>query len=314
MASITGSSRTRGVRTRNRRTALIAVGITLFLVVDIALVLWAVSANRPDPSAQPAPIPTFGMLDGPSPSPTPTATTPAVAAAPRFLTVASGDVAWRSTAGACPSPGATVEATTDRGATWTAITVPGARRVLGLEGVDASQLRVVSASDDACAVTLSESFTGGQFFERYPDRLSATAYIDAVDAAVVHVNGAVSTAPCPVLQLASTDQATGAVCADELVQLAAGATTWDRASVPGLLSAAPREGGGYTLARAGAEGCEGIAIESIAGSIAQSQPVRIGCVAETAPSEVTLASRGASVWLWSGTTTRVSPDGGATWS
>lgn len=312
MASITGSSRTRGVRTRNRRTALIAIGITLFLVLDVALVLWAINANRPDPSAQPAPIPTFGVYE--PPTPTPTATVPAVVAAPRLLTVASGDVAWRSIAGACPSPSAVVEATTDRGATWSAITVPGANRVLGLEGVDASQLRVVAATDNGCEVTLSESFTAGQFFERYPDRLGDAVYLDSADPKVVHVRGAVSTAPCSVLQLASTDQATGGVCADELIQLAAGATSWDRVSVPGLLSAAPREGGGYTLARAGAEGCEGIAIESIAGSIAQSQPVRVGCVADTAPSEVTLAARGASVWLWSGTTTRVSSDGGANWS
>jgi hypothetical protein len=74
-------------------------------------------------------------------------------------------------------------------------------------------------------------------------------------------------------------------------------------------------GTGYVLATSGAAGCAGVQIETLPSPIkADSTPTPVGCAASvTAPEALTVSQSGNSIWLWTGTTTLVSTDGGITW-
>jgi hypothetical protein len=290
------------------------IGIAAFLLIDVALVAWALTSTHPKVSATPGPIPTFTNRPAtPTATPTPTPPpAPTAQAAPRLLIAVSATVAYRATPGACTGGDTVFEKSTDAGASWQASDTGQYKFHTMLALSDASDTRVsavVGAGTD-CKIGAYSSFTGGQFWQEYPQNLPSASYIDPADRSKIHTGGAVQPAPCPAaLQLASSANSTAVLCADT-VFTRAGDGTWASAPVPGVLALAP-SGSGYTLAVAGAAGCPGVSIQSlpVGGS-----PAAVGCDASvTEPVEVTLAQQGQTLWLWSGDAVAVSADAGATW-
>jgi len=300
-------------RTPSRRRTWAIIGIAAFLLVDVALVGWAVSASHPDVEAKPGPIPTFtNRPDTPAASATPTTPATPTVAAPRLLVAVSATEAYRATRGACTGGDTVFEKTTDGGATWQASKTGryAFHTMLTLSGATDTHVSAVVGAGSSCAIGSYSSFTGGQFWQEYPDNLADANYIDPADRSTLHLAGATQDAPCPAaLQLATGTNSTAVLCADT-VFTRAGNGVWASAAVPGVLALAPSDDG-YTLAVAGVTGCSGVAIESLD---VGGTPAPVGCdAAVTSPAGVTLAQQGSNLWLWSGDTVAVSTDAGATW-
>lgn len=317
-------------RPRGFRRAGVVVGAILFLLVDLALVAMAVGATQPRMNGTAGPIPTFtngaASTPIPTPSPTATATDPnppppppssapieAPAAAPRFLSAVSATVAWRATPGSCTGADAVIEHTADGGATWSAADTStiGVRTVLYLSG-GATSATIVGGIGDSCDPGFLGTFTSGRFWAPFPERMSEASYVGP-DGHALHYAAAIQPAPCPApQQITRRAEVTAVACSDSLNERA-GAASWTTIAVPGLLSFTSSDSG-YTAAVSGAEGCAGVAIVAFASPLQSgANPERVGCATAATPVGVTLSRTAASLWLWSGGRTFVSPDSGATW-
>ncbi|WP_100345676.1 hypothetical protein [Compostimonas suwonensis] len=289
-------------------------GVIAFLLVDVVLVVFAISLNRSSGAApEPETLPTVGV----EASSTPTPTAPPVVPAPRFLVATSPTSAWRSSPGECGGADAVLESTTDGGATWAPHSTgdDAVHEVLALAPIDQTQVSVVGKAGDGCTTTsVFSSFTSGDFWQSYPETLSSYSYVDPADRATLIVTGSAQATPCsPALQAVATTDRVLAVCAGQVAEFIPSAQTWSTTDVPGVLAVTPTDTGS-TVAVSGAEGCAGIAIEALPSPLGGAPATVLGCVAdETSPLAATLSQSGSTLWLWSGGTTRISQDGGVTW-
>jgi len=318
--------RNRGRRAANRRR-LAVVGLVAFAAVDALLIAAVVAQRAPSTeSSAPAPRPVTSspaaVTETPEPTPTSTPAPDVAGTVPsRLLSVVDETTAWRTEAGSCPSPGATVslERTTDGGATWTPSTVTTEASLTSvdrLQVTDASTVFVVGTGGAECTPVFSQTFSAGQSYVDYPDRLGAAWYVASSDRATVHSPSGSHAAPCAVVtNLAVTDDERAAVLCDDgsLSTTIDAGTTWAAPSeVPGTVSVTAVTDG-YLLARLGQEGCESVSVASYAPGTAETAPV--GCAPGDAsvPEDVVLAAAGDAVWLWAGEGTLVSTDRGASW-
>ena len=290
--------------------------VSLFLVVDVLLIAYAVTRVGDAEAGAGGPLPSFGIPDAPTPTPEPTGPPAAVASQGRYLSTVDGVTLWRSSLGSCDGSDAVIEFSANGGASWSVLvtTEMRARQVLALEVVDADTIWVVARAGDTCAVSGFASFTGGEFWEPRPEAVSLLRYLDRDAADIVHLQGQPVTAPCPApYQSQSRDGATSVVCGDLVAEWTPASASWASLEVPGLLAAAPTAGG-HTLAVWGAEGCDGVSIQVVPSPLGIEEPVRSGCIPmPTAPTNITLSRSGNTVWAWVDDQFRVSGDGGASW-
>ena len=327
MAADKRVSRTRVAR--RRRRALVA-GLVAFAAVDVLLVAAAVtrggSSGEPGASGSSAPASVTLPSDTGSPaapetpeaSPEPTADAAAVVAPARLLSAVDSRTAWRSSRGACPAGEAPVlERTDDGGTTWRSVQI-GTDQPAALDRVqaqDAATVFVVGATAGTCEPVFAQTFTSGEAFRTYPDRLAASWYVAAAYPATVHSPSGAFAAPCAVVtSLAVTDDSRAAVlCADgQLRATADGAATWGAAvPAPGVVDLTASSTG-YLLAGTGGS-CEGVAVSSWAAT--GGVLTDVGCASGAAPAagQLAVAARAGSAWLWSGDDVLVSTDGGASW-
>ena len=294
------------------------IGICAFVLADIALVVWALYATHHAAPSKLGPIPTFTNYPSTptgTPTPVPTATPAAsqVTAAPRFLAAVSATEAYRATPGSCTGAGTVIEKTTDAGATWQPLntTTYDFHTLMALYGATDSQLSAVTGTGDGCTTSAFSSFTGGQFWQQYPNNLATATYIDPADRSTIHTAAGAEDAPCDgAVQIATTSNSTAVLCPG-VIYVQPGAGAWSATNLAGALAITP-SASGYTVAATGVAGCTGIELESLAVDGSALRP--LGCNASvTSPTAVTVAQSGSALWLWSGTTTAVSLNAGVTW-
>ena len=316
------NARLRRVRAKSeKRHSSIALvsGITVFLVLDILLVGLALTQDDVSDSAHtPGPIPTFGSEPEAAPSPTPALVVEvaeSVIPAPRYLVVASPTTAWRGTVGECGSTAARVEATSDGGLSWQDATPPGLRQILGMTTSDTSTVRVLGRTGDTCSLEALASFTGGEFWESYPESIADFAALDPTDRSVVHTVSGVVPSPCSAAsQVNGRNNLVAVVCGGEFFESSNSPDAWLRTPVQNILAMAPTEAG-YTLAVFGGADCAGVSIQTLPSPIGTEAPTVIGClVDEVSADGATIAQSGSEVWLWNADRLRKSSDGGGTWN
>ncbi|AMM20462.1 hypothetical protein AX769_10275 [Frondihabitans sp. PAMC 28766] len=320
-------------------------GLAAFVVLDIVLVVIAAHGVAPQPATTPGPIPTYTSTPTPeptagsTPTPSPSATTGAGSDAAAsgassttgpapLISAVSATEAWRATSGTCPTSDgstaatatvATVEHTTDGGATWSPVSL-GAQAVDTVVALDGGSSRTVVVGGDgsSCAVAAAESFTSGMFWAASPSSLTSSAYI-VPSASSLHLTSGAAASPCTAPEsVVEGATETAVVCSDGL-QVRAGAGSWSRVGVSGIVAIAPTTGS-FTIARTGVKGCAGLDVESLAVPVtASSTATALGCASiadRAAPltaATVALSRTGSDVWLWVGGKTLVSTDGGVTW-
>lgn len=315
--------RRRGARAKR---PLLLGGLAAFLLIDVALVGFALSGANDaleSDAATTQPLPSASSDDASStPSPTASMAEDSALTPPTwYLSAVDATVAYRASAGACPPSGAPVlQKTTDAGSTWasSALTTDLAS-VFRVQAVDSTYAYLVGKGGAECAPGLTATYTSGAGFQTYPDRLASTWYLDPAVPTVVHSPMGDVPAPCDaaVALAPNGDSSAAVLCADRTAfRTTDGGVTWDAGvAVPGA-SALASTGSSYLLGAQNIAGCTGVSIVGLGAE--GDEPVAVGCSGDrpvaTAPGqELTLSAAGGAVWLAIGESVAVSLDGGVTW-
>ncbi len=311
-------------------------GLVAFLIADVALVGFALSANQPATESAAAVRPQ-GPADSadpaakPSTSPTPSAEPAADADADadsvaaitptRVLAALNEDVAWRVTSGACPDAVASPELTRDGGGSWESTNASRPTGVTAVQRGIVSSAQVASfigLSDDDCTPQYVRTFVAGDNYGSYPEQLQGAWFLNPADPSYLHTPGADRTAPCDAaVQVAPRDGDNAALlCGDNAVHLTAdGGETWTVAASVGSAVSVTASADGYLAAAVGEEDCAGVQLHSLTatGEASVSGCLLLGADPATLAGAVALAVGDGTLWVWAGDSFGRSSDGGATW-
>lgn len=302
---------------REERTGWLAItAIVAFVLVDIALVVFAMSSTRSAGISEARrevlpPLPTASITSTQTSTGSEADLDLSVAPLVAVLAVVDTDTAYRSVTGSCPETPAALEVTTDAGATWTPVGAAGARAVQSIDPTP-DVVNVVAADPATCAPVLLRSVTQGADWQ-------VTAEIGTawhLDAGQVIAPGGASSTPCATpVQLAARTSTEAAVLCDGATVWAttdAGATWSNSAPVPGAASVALAVEG-YLLAVTDREGCEGARVVPLSTALDPGTPG--ACLPDVGSDGSTVLATAAdgTMWLWSGDTVARSSDGGTTW-
>ncbi|WP_166996471.1 hypothetical protein [Paramicrobacterium fandaimingii] len=307
-----------------------AIALALFLIADVALVVWAVTdrgagddvtplaatktpIETPHETAHTEPMPS----QTPTPSATPT-TQPDATPPTRVITAVSSDVAWRAQVATCPDGRVSIERSEDSGQTWQASEVAGdmdARSVLRIIATSENEAYAVTLEGEDCHASVVGTYVAGAEWAAYPDRLSGYWYVDPADRATVVTSSGPVDGPCDkVIAIAPRDANDGAVlCANHSIFLTsdAGGSWSDEQMIEGAVDLTPASAG-YYVAATGQGRCEGTSLIEIAEGTSTSPR---GCVGEKAAAgDVAISALDNTVWIWSGDLVQRSTDGGESWS
>jgi len=311
----------RGTRSLGRalpRTTLIIVAVVVvaLIVIDVVLVALALGRTAPEQNGPAGPIPTFTQMPDASESPRASATADADAAGTkeqgrRLLAAVDGQEAWRASGGSCGGPRPVLEHSVDGGATWVKVGLGTDFGSLMAIRASSAELSILAGVGDDCTATARTSTDAGVTWAAgAPGAAGAGISTDGV----VLASGTVQ-APCADPIDAFQGDKTSVVICDGQLEWRTGEAAWVDVPLGGVRSVGV-DGGEYTLARVGAASCDGVQIETMSASdvTPSSSTTPIGCAdgADT-DNTVTIDRAGQDVWLWDGTTVRVSSDGGATW-
>ena len=300
-------------------------GLAVFLLFDVALVFFALTATQPVSSAGKAVEPGVTTVPSdvePVETETETETEATATVAPtRLLAALDSSTVWRASTGACPAASADLELTTDSGATWKGFNASidtDASSILTMSVVDDTETSLVTLDIADCAPQLVSTFVAGDQWRAYPERVAAEWYVDPGTPDTVHSPSGDAAAPCEaVATLVATDDSSAAVlCTDASVFMTtdAGATWSEPASVPGAAALAAT-GGGYVVAVANAAGCIGVSLVSVSVGGVLDSTARACVAATVSPGETAVAAaEDGTLWLWAGDAFARSTDGGASWA
>lgn len=294
----------------------------VLVLVDVGLIVAAVSSTQPRAQAEAGPIPTFSqepikdvVTPPPSETPTPSASSSAAGSdsTPQvFLSAVSETEAWRATSGDCAGTPARVERTTDGGATWDAVTLPFDLRTVVALIAGSERTSVYGGVGDDCGLGYWSSFTAGEFWKEYPSDATGVAYLDRASSTVVS-SSEVSPAPCDAPRRVLVQGASTMVVCDGLLEIG-GSAGWTPVTVPGVFDATLATSV-YLLVLRDVERCDGVAVATVATPLSEGvEPTRVGCVSGADAAGATAVTRvGDVVWLSSADRSWVSTDGGVTW-
>ncbi|TFC32021.1 hypothetical protein E3O53_12090 [Cryobacterium sp. TMT2-18-3] len=304
-------------------------GLAVFLLFDVGLVFFALTATKPDSSAgtvaeAPAvvePVETNpAEVEPPVVEPVETAATATVAPT-RLLAALDSSTAWRASTSACPAASADPELTTDSGATWESFNASietDASSILAISVTDDTEMSLVTLDIADCAPQLVSTFVAGDQWRAYPERVAAEWYIDPSTPDTVHSPSGDAAAPCAtVATLAATDDSSAAIlCTDASVFTTtdAGATWSAPASIPGA-AALTATADGYGVAVANSAGCVGVALVTVSAAGGLDTTARACLAATVIPGETAVtAAEDGTLWLWAGDAFARSTDGGQSWA
>lgn len=317
-------------RNNPARHRWLVAGLAVFLLFDIGLVAFALTATKPDPSVETVAEPVEGTAPSdaePVETAAPTVVEPVETAATatvtptRLLAALDSSTAWRASTGACPAASADPELTTDSGATWESFSASietDASSILAINVIDETETSLVTLDVADCAPQLVSTFVAGDQWRAYPERAAAEWYVDPASPATVHSSTGDVAAPCAaVAALAVTDDSSAAVlCTDASVFTTTDAgVTWSApASLPGAAALAAIKGG-YEVAVVNPAGCVGASLVTVSTDGVLDASAR-ACLAGTVnPGETAIAGgEDGTLWLWAGDAFARSTDGGQSWA
>lgn len=316
---------TAGGKARRHRVVSITAIVVLACVAAVLVYFALRPAPVPDagetPPGEPVPSVTSGALPIATAPSEPAPSAGAQTASGLFLDAVDGQVAARASAGSCTGSAPSVETTGDGGETWTARplqTSDDVRQILSLEMVDADQIDLVVLVGPDCSPNLLSTFTGGQFWQLYPDRLSAQSYLVPGDSAQIVIAGASVANPCAApLELAVSDGSAAVHCADITAIATTSPAGWLPVTASGLYAAAWSSSQSASTLLGGVlnpAACDGLQITSFASDGSDFAGTALGCAPSGSdPAATALGTGGGAIWLWSDVGVAVSTDGGLTW-
>jgi hypothetical protein len=266
-------------------------------------------------SGEAAPVPTFTLgVRMPTatltPTPTPASVPETLATTPRdaerFLEAGS-NVWWRGVAGQCGQSAPVLERSIDGGASWQTVTPLsiGASQIASLDAFEQTEAELVVGLGSDCSPTALRTYTQGEFWESYPDVLTASRFVTLADPSTVQLTSGSVASPCAQAHglRARGDRVTLVCDGSAYIMRAPG--EWAALAAPDAAAVAI-DGDTVVVAHA-ADGCAGIALTRFGGTgFAPLGPAR--CVAGLEPSHPTaIAATDAGTLVWAGETITVIP-------
>jgi hypothetical protein len=191
---------------------------------------------------------------------------------------------------------------------------PGPQVVVAINVVDADQADAVVRRAGDCGTSVVASFTGGEFWSEFPERLTEQVYADPISSTTIRLRAQTIMAPCSgVVDVWSVPSGVVALCPNQVVRYSSDTAGWVTVTTGDVLAAAADVSTGNGLvAVAGSDGCEGVLIEAFEDSSALEARA---CLSDTLVGDrATLAVAGQNAWIWSGASILKSDDGGVTWA
>ena len=323
-----GGNKPKSRKNRNSvlRRRLLISGLAVFLLFDVALVSFALTAQKPTANAgtvvEPVEIttPTAEPAATEQPVGAPVETPSLISPPPtRIITALDASTLWRANTGDCPAATATPELSTDAGDTWTARDASAdtdSSAILSIYVDSESEASMVTLTAKDCAPQRVTTFVAGDQWQEYPDRVGADWFVDPTDRATVHSPTGAFPAPCTsVIALAPrTDSAAAVLCSDGTMYRTddAAETFGPGIALPGAANLTVSDDG-YIIVATDQAGCAGAQLLTMSNELDGALSPN-GC-RETAVTsgDLAVASADGIVWLWSGDEMSKSSDGGATW-
>jgi hypothetical protein len=235
----------------------------------------------------------------------------------RFL-ASDGQFGVRAETGDCiDSAAPSVELTNDGGVNWTPASIPpeaAVREVVGVQIIDADQIDLVVRSGAACSLGVLTSYTAGQFWDAYPERLATQSFIDSADLSAVTIEGLRVASPCSAPeQVVTTGSLPLVRCVEGLFAYSDEATTWHVVAAMNTSSVATS--GQLAVATGHNDACAGSSVVAfpLDGSNPSGQPVSCVPARSSSPIVAIASSVEDELWLWADDSVQVSVNGGAEW-
>jgi hypothetical protein len=236
--------------------------------------------------------------------------------AKRLLLATSSTTAWRATIGDCTAPGE-IEQSTTGGASWKRIVAAGSAPIVRL-GTEPSGLFTIGGAGQRCSARYLAYDKHGAVTASRNAPLDMW-YLTPDDRDEVNGPEGAKSRPCQdhIVGLATLDSSRAlVVCADgAAIRTSNSGGTWQEvARVPNTLAVAAGDGR-YWLARSMPD-CHGIAVDSAAVKGTRSSQSSMSCVPAdgVTAGEVALDVTDGAIWVWAGSKTEISTDGGRTWT
>lgn len=301
-------------------TSKLLAMVALVILAAVVVVLVLAALSRPeirDAGELPGVAPTWGgQSASPEPTETPAISTDGLGAPTMdFLDSSRGA---RALPASCDSDSSRLEVTNDAGENWTTLPVMGVnvRQILSIDYKSESQIDLVATVGEACTPTVVSTYTNGEFWESYPQRLSEKIYSEPTTNDTVIVTGGTSSIPCLATGVSAGSSGAAVVrCAEEV-----GYLSDERAWVPIFLGQtvahdAGDPSGAVTIAQFASGVCQGILVQRIS-ALAEPRVLEArGCVPDaTSDNQYALSVAGSDIWLWDQASVWHSPDAGLTWA
>lgn len=281
--------------------ALVIVGLTIFIAVDIVLVALALGQVRDEPHTAGLAPPT----QPPSPvedveettdDAEPSSEAP-VLLAPRLLSVVGDTVAWRSEGGACDERGA-LELTFDGGESWgsTYPSYDGLGRPLWMLGDDYGSVRSVIASGGDCDPEGTRTVDSGASWTQDDEVVASSVLVYPNDPSVLLWGGRAIEGPCEVMtQVAVTGGVASVVCDDgSLWSVPSNNAEWTQAGVDRAVAVSGSEG--RWVAAVESADCGGLSLVEFDDASVES----LACAPAESGDAAALDISGNTLWLWTG--------------
>lgn len=236
---MTGARKTQRAGRELSRKTMIAVGLVVFIAVDVLLVALALGWDR-----EPAPVGGSTSLTtqsseseshsertAPAEDPPSDSEVEPPRVAPRLISVVSDTVAWRSEWGVCDERG-TLELTVDGGETWGAAypSADGLGLPLWLSGADYTAAQTAVASGSDCEEIGIRTYDSGSSWIQDEQVVANSVFVDPSDPSTVMWGGDALEGPCEdIRQVAVTGGVAAVICEDgSLWSVPMGSLEWTR--------------------------------------------------------------------------------------
>ncbi|RKT36118.1 hypothetical protein DEU34_0625 [Microbacterium sp. AG1240] len=279
--------------------------VALLIVATIVLVVLALQSVQPTTATDATPVDQSSSVEvDPTTSASPTAAAPspspsATAAEARFFSIGS-EGWWRATAGDCGTTAPLVEHSADGGRTWQDVTPAyrGIGQVASLDAFAGSEAEMVAAMGATCEVQALRTFTQGEFWQPYPEVLTASRYLDLSDPSVVVLPGDDVAAPCAEPRSFRAAGTVVAVECDGTVSVLGSDRAWQPLGATDAVALSID--GGTVVTASPAADCAGVAVTRWSGAgFGTATP--LGCAAGVDPAgPLAVAVSDGRALVWSG--------------
>lgn len=289
------------------RKVWIALGLVAFVAVDILLVALALGWGRDDPqpagwqaSSETSPQDEDDSEDTPDEPPPPEPDE--AQAVPRFLSVVSETVAWRSEGGACEERGE-IELTVDGGETWGSAYPPadGLGRPLWLSGADYTAVQTAIASGDNCLADGVRTYDSGATWIQEDQVVANSVFVDPRDSSWMMWGGERIEGPCSdITQVAVTGGVASAVCQDGSLWNRGSQSGWNQTGLDAVVAVGGSDG--RRIAAVESTECDGLALVEFGNELVQP----LTCIAKQPGEPAAVDLQGETLWVWAGDQVSVS--------